>query len=189
MKITMLVIVMLLVSYPVLAQQKNTKQKFSFGSQNYAGILEGESGTSLQLQTINGVKYKTWFAGLGVGLDYYYDRSVPLFFSVSKFLSSKKIPLYFNGDIGVSIAWARDGYYFLENNVSYSPGLYWNGGFGYKFASKQGHGFLLNLGYSYKHMIQKTTYTNPCLIGPCPTEEDRYDYRLRRLSVKFGYLF
>ena len=32
------------------------KKEWKFGSQNYAGIAEGESGTGLQLQTINGFK-------------------------------------------------------------------------------------------------------------------------------------
>ena len=71
------------------------KKEWKFGSQNYAGITEGESGTGLQLQTINGFRYKTWFTGVGTGIDYYFQRSIPLFLSVSKFLAPGKLPLYF----------------------------------------------------------------------------------------------
>jgi hypothetical protein len=62
-----------------LAQKSETKKTILFHSINQVGILAGSSDATLQLQTINGINTKTWFAGLGVGLDYYYVRSVPFF--------------------------------------------------------------------------------------------------------------
>ncbi|MEO7984421.1 MAG: hypothetical protein ABI688_10105 [Bacteroidota bacterium] len=165
------------------------QKKWKFSSQNYAGILEGESGTGFQLQTINGFRYKTWFTGIGTGLDYYYQRSVPLFVSVSKFLPPGKLPLYFSGDAGINFPWIKNGIYFQDPG-SYSSSLYWAGGIGYKFGSrKRNDAVLLNFGYSFKHLINETEYTNPCLVPPCPVFTDRYDYRLRRVSVKLGWMF
>src|SRR5689334_8657847 len=109
MKKIILILTIAIVPFAVKAQEtvEKKKDKFRFSSQNYAGILEGESGTSLQVQTINGLRYKTWFAGVGTGLDYYYQRTIPLFLSVSKFLSSTKVPLYFNGDAGINFIWSK----------------------------------------------------------------------------------
>jgi hypothetical protein len=182
-------IVLLLVGFFIYLSgcaQDNLK----FSSRNYAGITEGESGTSFQLQTINGMRYKTWFAGIGTGLDYYFQRSIPLFVSVAKFLPSAKTPFYFSGDIGINFPWERKGIYYFQDPGTSSPSLYWAGGLGYKFGfKKRNEGFLLNFGYSYKHLYNETEYTNPCLIPPCPVSKERYDYRLRRLSVKVGWMF
>lgn len=167
-----------------------SQEKWRFSSQNYAGITEGESGTGFQLQTINGFRKKTWFAGVGTGIDYYFQRSIPLFVSVAKFLPSSKFPFYFNGDIGINFPWVRNDLYYIHAPGEYSSSLYWAGGLGYKFGSKKNNnGVLLNFGYSYKHLLRESEYTNPCLVPPCPVSTERYDYRLRRLSVKVGWLF
>jgi len=184
-KIIVCVITVLCLSTSIGAQGK-----WKFGSQNYAGILEGESGTALQLQTINGFRNKTWFAGVGTGIDYYFQRSIPLFVSVAKFLPEGKLPFYLNGDIGINFPWSKNDIYYFQDPGKISSSLYWAGGLGYKFGSKKKEdGVLLNFGYSFKHLINETEYTNPCLVPPCPVSTERYDYRLRRLSVKIGWMF
>lgn len=187
---TLLLLLFLFLMYSLPAQKKSHSHRISFSSQNYTGILEGEAGTSFQLQTINGLRYKTWFAGVGTGLDYYYQRSIPLFISLSKFLPSAKTPFYFNGDVGINFPWSKNDRYYFQYRGDFSPSLYWAGGFGYKFSFKKGdQGILLNLGYSYKHIIQETETSYPCLIAPCPVFKERYDYRLKRLSLKAGWIF
>ena len=167
-----------------------SQEKWKFSSQNYAGITEGESGTGFQLQTINGFRKKTWFAGVGTGIDYYFQRSIPLFVSVAKFLPSSKFPVYFNGDIGINFPWVRNDLYYFQSPGEYSSSLYWAGGLGYKFGfKKNNNGVLLNFGYSYKHLINETEYTNQCLIPPCSVSKERYNYHLRRVSVKVGWMF
>jgi hypothetical protein len=189
-KSLLLLPVLLFFFYSLAAQKKPDKSRLQFSSQNYAGILEGERGTSFQLQTINGVRYKTWFAGAGTGLDYYYQRSIPLFASVSKFFLMAKNILYFNADAGINFPWSKTGVTDFEYRGDFSPSLYWAGGVGYKFASKKrSDGFLINLGYSYKHIVQKKEILNECLIPPCPVYKERYDYRLKRLSIKIGWMF
>lgn len=69
----------------------SAQKKTNFSSQNYVGLLEGEHGSSLQLQTINGARFSSWFVGLGAGIDWYYRRSIPIFTSVNKeFLKKRK---------------------------------------------------------------------------------------------------
>lgn len=166
------------------------QKTLKFSSQNYVGILEGQSATSFQLQSINGVRYKTLFTGIGIGLDYYYLRSIPLFISVTKFLSSEKKPLYFSGDVGINFPWEKNYVFNSSQRDHASPSLYWAAGIGYAFRfSKMSNRLLLNLGYSYKHMIQKERQVAPCLIPPCPEYIERYDYRLKRISLKAGWMF
>lgn len=182
-------LLIILIAFAFCAEAAAQK-KPAFSSLNYIGILEGQSGTSFQLQTINGFRYKTWFAGVGTGLDYYYYRSIPLFVSVSKFLPAAKLPLYFNADAGINFPWERGGIYSFQYNGEASSSFYWAGGLGYKFVfKKRNDGLLLNLGYSYKHIIQQTETTYPCFNPPCPVSKERYDYRLKRLSLKAGLMF
>lgn len=172
---------------PVLQAQ----EKPVFGSQNFIGMLEGESGTSLQLQTINGVRYKSWFAGLGTGLDYYYERSIPVFLSLNRLMNPTRLPLYLHADAGLNIPWVPGFVQKQWGSSRYTPGLYWAGGIGYKFdiGKKCNNALLLDLGYSYKRYQEKSDLVFPCLVPPCPSETERYDYRLRRLSLKLGWMF
>lgn len=165
------------------------QNKWKFSSQNYAGILEGQSESALQLHTVNGFRQKTWFAGAGTGLDYYYQRSIPLYASVSKFLPPGKLPFYFSGDLGINFPWIKNDLYYIQDPGSFHSGMYWAGGMGYKFNRKKEEGLLLHLGYSFKHLYNTVTYTAPCLVPPCPDFTERYDYRLKRLSVKLGWMF
>jgi hypothetical protein len=189
-KMILVIIALLMASQFLPAQQGGAGKKFRFGSQNYIGILEGEDGGAFQVQTVNGVRYKDWFAGIGTGLDYYYVRSIPLFLSVNKFFNFPKAPVFINGDIGINFPWDKAGAIYFDSAPDYSPSLYWAGGLGYKFAlKKKSQGVLLNLGYSYKHVIEQYKLDFPCLLPPCPGENDRYDYRLKRLSLKVGWMF
>ncbi len=56
------------------------KSKVKFNSLNMFGVAAGESRPSGLFQTVNGVRYKNWFAGIGAGLDYYSYRTIPVFF-------------------------------------------------------------------------------------------------------------
>jgi len=161
----------------------NAQGKVVFSSQNYAGLLIGETETSYQVQTINGIKYKTWFGGIGLGIDGYYDRSVPLFASVSKDIFKKKSGVYLSADCGINFGWATaDQKRTTESN--FDPGLYWAGGLGYKIAIGKTNGLLFYTGYSSKHLIENVT-TYP---ADAP-QVDRYDYHLRRISLKIGWSF
>jgi hypothetical protein len=174
------------------------QSKMTFSSQNYVGLLEGESGSKFQLQSINGFKYKTWFAGLGTGIDWYFRRSVPLFVSLNKdFLKRGNRNFYVSTSTGINFPWEDDanynewGYNVEESN----PGLYCEGGFGYKIGiGKRKDALLIQLGYSYKHVSEKAknriVYYYSILPGPQPSEyTNEFDYHLRRVSLKLGWSF
>ncbi len=171
----------------------NAQDKMIFSSQNYVGLLEGEHGSAFQLQTINGFKYKTWFVGLGTGIDWYYQRSIPAFTSVNKdFIRKGKRNFYASIDGGINYPW-KDHKYYNEwgyGSGKFDPGAYWSAGLGYKIGfGKKTDALLMHLGYSYKHLSEKVSTVSPCLIGPCPESTETFNYSLRRLSLKFGWIF
>ena len=193
MKLFLMIAVVIINATTTLAQHKAT-----FSSQNYVGLLEGEQGSKFQLQTINGFKYKTWFAGVGTGIDWYYRRSIPVFMSFNKdFLAKGNRNFFFATDVGANFPWLVDknSYvwsYSIEKSI---PGFYWGAGVGYKVGiGKLNDGILLQLGYSYKHVGEKAKtvyyyYPVPMITDPKPDMTNRFDYYLRRLSLKVGWNF
>lgn len=190
---------LLIVSFVLISIGLTAQKKIIFSSQNYAALLEGEHGSQFQLETINGIKYRTWFTGLGTGIDWYYRRSIPLFLSFGKDLLKRGNRNFFitaNG--GIDFPWGKNDY---QNEWGYQvqkvlPGVYWEGGLGYKIGiGKCNDALLMQLGYSYKYVGEKIAYslvpfTDPDLPGPLRgSSADRFNYHLRRLSLKLGWNF
>lgn len=170
---------------------KNTGCGCSFSSINQVGLTEGKAGTSFLVQSINGLRYRTWFAGVGVGLDHYRYRTVPLFFDVRKDLFGKKhnTPFIY-ADIGTNFAWLSDKQQenFWGTN-EYSNGLYYDAGLGYKLNVGKGRGLLFSGGFSLKKFRETRHYSVVCITAPCPESYERFDFTLRRVSVKAAIQF
>ncbi len=84
MKSILLLILAVCLSVIVSAQQKTGTGNWQFHSINNIGLLEGQTGSAFQLQSINGMQYKSWYAGIGLGLDFYRYRTIPLFIDFRK---------------------------------------------------------------------------------------------------------
>jgi hypothetical protein len=187
-KIIISAVVALIINFPVIAQKK-----VSFSSKNYFGIVAGENGTNPQLQTINGIKFSKWFTGIGTGFDWYYQRSIPLFISVDRSVLLKpRRNIFFSADAGVNFPWKYrqydNDYYYGDSKTV--PGFYWATGLGYRIGvGKQADAVLLHIGYTNKLYKEKIAYTNPCLVAPCPVNNESYNYNLKAVSVKIGYGF
>ena len=163
-----------------------SQSSWKFRSAEYVGLLNGQAGNYGQFGTINGASKRSWFLGMGVGMDYYRFRSLPLFLSVTKELMPGKNGFFVSLDAGVNfpIYHRPDGYY--DNSFSSSrflPGLYWSTGLGYKIKlpadRNKDQALFLSVGYSYKELKEDAkTY-------PAPT---RYDYRNRQWSFKIGLI-
>src|SRR5687768_17116750 len=119
----------------IISQSLAGQSKFKFQSQNYIGVVGGEKDASIQLHTINGLQRGTWFGGVGTGLDYYFHRSVPLFLSLSKYVTSKANSLYFSLDGGTSFVWDKSTgskYNWYRDDGNFTPSLYYGAHAGYK---------------------------------------------------------
>ena len=130
-RIFLLLLLFLIIKTETPAQDVK-KEKRYFSSQISAGIVEAEQGTSFHIETINGIRYKTWFGGIGAGLDYYYFRSIPVYLSGTKYLSPRNHSFFIQGDAGMNFAWVDDRLN-MWNEIShdFKPGIYWNGSLGF----------------------------------------------------------
>lgn len=180
---------LLLIAALANAQQTDSmvKNKISFHSYNQGGILIGQSDHSALLQTVNGVSRGKYFAGIGVGLDYYFERTVPVFLDLRRDFFAKENTPFLYADAGYQYPWLSDEYIFETDHKS---GLFYEAGIGYKFPVTKSVDFIISGGYSYKQ-YSKVLNTMPWIsIWPAPKEAlQRYDYQLRRIAVKLGLVF
>lgn len=174
----------------LMAQQG--KKKLAFRSINQLGILYGESGQEPLVQTINGVSYKTWFAGIGAGLDFYRLRSVPLFLDVRKeFPVAALQPLvpFVYGDGGMHFAWPRTGDHTSNYESKFNNGAWFDAGLGCKVATKSRQTILLSAGYTYKRVEERITPVFSGRDQVSGLETVGFNYNLNRIAVKFGWMF
>ncbi len=173
------------------AQKPAGTSKPKFASLWQIGALDGSASTAVQLQTINGIQFKTWTTGIGVGLDYYRFRSIPLFLDLRKDILNRKETPFLFGDIGMHFSWVKDSQKSAWPRSTYSNGLFYELGAGYKFGLPKSRALTFSAGYSFKSITEKNYGINYCpFIGPCVEGlVEKFDYDLKRLSVKAGFIF
>lgn len=192
MPIKFIIAALLLTALQTNAQQKDSlpaKKKFIFHSMLQAGVQEGESATAVQFQNINGLQYKTWFGGIGIGIDHYRIRTLPVFVSIRKDVLNKTSTPFVYADLGTQIMWPRNKDEWQYGNQDFKAGVYYNVGAGYKLGIVKKHALLVSAGYSLKQFSYGSSYEYPCLVAPCPEYKNSTDYILRRLSFQLGFLF
>lgn len=198
MQIKLLFLLVVFTGCVLTASAQETKQEqpakkgcsCSFSSINQVGVLHGSRGDFFQIQTINGIRYKTWFAGIGAGLDFYTHGGYPVFLDVRKYLFEKGPTPFLYADAGIHLIPNRIEKEGIWSQNKYSKGFYGDAGIGYKFGVRSKSGWLVSAGYSYKNVIRRYEYLMNCLTFPCP-DNNYYTYKsyLHRLSVKLGLQF
>lgn len=172
--------------------QVGKKKVYQFHSINSLVLVNGNNGVSAALQTVNGFVKGPWFAGIGLGLDYYQYRSVPVFADVRYELGTKKNKFFLYGDAGINFSWVQDE--FLDEPViwngnrsnNFNNGLYSDAGIGLSAGFKNGNAFVLSLGYSRKTTEEKITYDD-WRTGNKQTDVNTY--RFNRVLLKAGFRF
>jgi hypothetical protein len=177
--------------------QKNKSSITNFYSVNNIGLLEGQNGSAFQLQTINGIKYKSWFAGIGIGLDFYRIRSIPLFADVRKEFGKTANKLFVFADAGINFGWRTDKEtkQFYTND-KLKNGFYAETGAGYKFRLSKANNMSFSLAYSYKtntetgigNYFVPNPYNFPG-TGALPPDQEKISYHLNRIVIKVGFDF
>lgn len=147
---------------------------FGFTSINQVGIAAGENDNGILLQTINGLRYKTWFLGVGVGLDTYNAKTIPLFADIRKSLLAKPSTPFLYADGGIQFSAEKKHNKDDFGSKDYDPGLFYDVGAGYYFGLKNKNALLMSVGYSFKR-LDYIYYTA------------NYKYKLNRFSFKVGY--
>jgi hypothetical protein len=181
--------------YPSFGQEKQQAAKSKancacgFQSLVQGGLLEGNSGPSWNLQTINGAYYKTWFVGVGLGLDYYMMRTIPLFIDVRKDLFRKRRTPFLYADAGIQFDWLRAREKPAWGTGEYNRGLYYDFGLGYKVGFGNRDALLFSAGYSMKTLREERTIMQQCFQAPCNTIKEYYNYTFSRIGIKVGWQF
>ncbi|HVU85616.1 MAG TPA: hypothetical protein VHC50_12285 [Puia sp.] len=178
------------------AQQVKKRNSIAFHSINQAGLLNGEAGSAFQVQTINGIQYRSWYAGIGAGIDYYRFRGIPLFADIRKAFGHTKNKFFIYGDAGIHFSWITDKEKnSLGPSAKLSNGLYLDGGIGYQAGIGNRNALLISVGYSYKQVKNETPayyyyplYTTMITYTP-PPSNTTIDYQLSRVSIKLGWEF
>jgi hypothetical protein len=157
------------------------------------GLLNGDGAVSGQVMLSGGIVRKGWDIGLGVGVDYYEIRSVPLVADIRKHIAT--LPLFIYTNIGYNIAapltkqyiYSEDGW--GHSRSSFSGGWYAEPGIGYDVLLKKDHRFVMSIGYSVKTMHEKYTETIARDFPPYFSEvnERSYDYRFNRFVFRLGF--
>ena len=172
-------------------REKNESEKnIHFHSITQAGFLIGSSDVQLQLATINGIKYKTYFVGAGIGLDYYFERTVPVFIDLRKNILNRYQSPFVYAAAGINIPWIDKD---QENwNREYKKGGYYELGLGYNFPLRKSLAVVLSAGYSVKLLSAKEYTWNYFLSSSWPPPSayiNHYQYTLRRIGIKAGVSF
>lgn len=193
-KIFLLVVftgLVLITSAQEAKQEQPAKQgcSCSFSSINQIGVLNGSKGAYLQLQTINGIRYKTWFAGIGAGIDYYTRRGFPLFLDVRKDIFDKRSTPFLYADAGIHLVYKKKEKLSQWYQNTYSNGFYGDAGIGYKLGFRSTGGLLVSAGYSYKYIDRKYEYITVCPTVRCYEDYFTYHNYYHRLSLKVGWQF
>ena len=176
---------MMLASICLNAQ--NVKPKFS--SLLQVGLMEGQSGSAASIQTINGVQWKTWSAGVGVGIDYSFLRSVPLFLDVRKnVLKGEKTPFVYV-DTGYNFPWLTEDHKMRDGIQNADGGLYYDAGIGYSLPVLKQSALFFTAGYSSKKMSTDSGWMIALPFPDFVPQLDHYEYTLNRISIKAGLRF
>lgn len=171
-----------------IASGQNEIHKIKYSTINQVGLLTGEKGEAVMLQTINGIKKNKSFTGIGVGLDFYGHRSIPLFLNYRREFSKNNNTPYVYADAGINFLWLN----FIQKEQmqfpSSSPGFYYDLGVGWKLSADNRQGFIISAGYSLKQVTYKVASYS---IAPTPQMQsdnyDRYNFLYRRLIIKIGF--
>jgi hypothetical protein len=162
--------------------------KWSFHSYTTAGILTGGNGPAFECQTINGMGDRSWFAGLGIGIDYYQFRSVPVFIDLRKSFYWKSFGLYGYADGGMHFPWVLPEQHSFYQS-SFSNGFYGDIGLGLLMPLGKCSNFLISFGYSLKEAKQDFHSVYFCPMGVCSPNHQIIYYELNRFSIKMGISF
>jgi hypothetical protein len=192
MKQKIIILVLCLFIINSTQAQQTKKKKYNFHSINSLVLVNGDNGVSAALQTVNGFSKGPLFAGIGLGLDYYQYRSVPLFADIRYELSKKKNKFFAYADAGINFHWVKEFFndwpspWETNRNNNFNNGVYIDGGIGANVGLKNGHALVLSLGYSHKTLEETITFTD---WRTGELQKTINNYRFNRIMIKTGFRF
>ena len=155
---------------------------WQFHPSAFAGFSQGDLGTYGLLKANLAFTHGPWSLGPGAGLDYYRFRTIPLFVSATRDLtSSQRQNAFFVWlDGGLNLPWYKrplPDYYYYKSSFHSGPWLSIGPGFRWRLSRSHPQALFFTAGYTYKKLkeIQTSGYVcndpNSCNLFP-----DRYTY-------------
>jgi hypothetical protein len=170
------------------AQAQEIKLKFT--SINAIGILNGYGASPFAMETINGIRYKSLSTGIGVAVDNYAYRTIPLFIDVRKRFGKHGFQPFVFAEMGVSVPLQTDA---LPKTLYGQPandlknGFYGEWGVGLQKQIAKSCAFFVSVGYSYKQFKYKN-YQYYFPVSPDDNEPPyiKYNYSYNRIALRMG---
>jgi hypothetical protein len=175
--------VVVIASAAAQVSTKGNDRLARFHSYNTVQLLNGSNSTSVALVSVNGFQLNHFFTGIGVGYDYYFRRTAPLFAEVRYDFGNHKRKLQLFADFGANfLVDKKNG---AQNNKT---GRYWSTGFDY-YIPVHKDAFTIGVGYSSKQVIY---FGDNFLVLPVEGWQNvpiKYDYLLNRIAIRCGWVF
>jgi hypothetical protein len=154
------------------------------------GAAAGQSAVKPLAQVSSGFTYNNrWFTGIGIGIDHYNYKSIPLFADLRmNFGKTRSGFLY--GNAGYNFPYdnkSKGDVYSLGPDHIYG-GFYMDAGIGYRIRLSSSQHLLFSAGYSQKRIKDAMSY-NSLLYCPVCDGGDTYTYRytMGRIITKLSW--
>ncbi len=183
------IFILLFIGLNGFAQSKKNNIK----SINTTGLSHGDAGNYLNIKSVNGITKKGWFAGVGLGIDFYKFNSIVVTADCRKYLF-KNNNFGINGAAGYNFPFANknkagivtiDSYY----SEQFRGGLYSTAGLFYEFKLFKKIKGIINPDFNIRRLSIVSKDVMPCLVAPCPETITTYSYNLQTFSIKTGVIF
>lgn len=189
-----LLIILICAGTGVFAQAKpegsfpKNKCSCGFSSMVQVGPVVGGNTQRWMAQSVNGIRYKEWFVGIGGAVDFYRFRTIPVFLDVRRYLTQKITTPFIYVDGGVNLPWLMEREKPSYEKEDFKAGWYFDAGLGYRLSIGGRHGILLSAGYTEKNTSSKRWVAYYCPLTTCPDSE-RLRYTFKRYVFKLGWQF
>lgn len=190
------ILIILIISVTQLNAQSKSKESFYLIPE--VALLNGDQARSSQIQVVGGISQKNWRFGLGIGIDHYKLRSLPVFMNARNYFGRNKKGFAFLS-IGSNIPWVLENQHKIwftqqgeQKQSVFKMGLYADMGIGYDIQLGKTKNLSLSMGYSVKNISEKYEdwgfwiWPQP-VPAPGSSRERVADYTFRRLSLKAGF--
>lgn len=178
----------LLCTWAICISVSAQKNEISFQSINSFGLIGGEREISTAYQTVNGILFSNWFSGIGIGVDNYQYKTLPLFFDVRRYFGNEK-KIFVYGDFGYNFPMKNKLGNQYYNSYHFNGGICTDVGIGYQFPLYKKSSCLISMGYSYKKLQSKIGVTVCPFMGPCYASYSTYDFNYSKTILRAGFVF
>lgn len=183
-KLFYLFVIPVLFPYFIYAQ----KNLIKFHSINQVGVVGGESQLNSTIQTTNGIKFSNWFSGIGIGVDNYRYKTMPLFIDVRRYFDEEN-KAFIYGSLGYNFPFNtkpdKETEYY--DTYHFKGGIYTDIGIGFKTKFIRKSSLLFSIGHSYKQLRSRYGITPLCL--GCQPSWYNYKWGYGRIALKTGIEF